>query len=166
MVTQREHYANMPLHEILQLDEGPQTEALMQFYQDIDPANDTLLLKTKSGKRMDVRVGDKTLHIMPRGLKVSKRLAVRLLLDYGYHGKYWARERATGIRKIDLPRLPEDTKDRIKWYHPDINFDKFDPNEDYLIHVPAVDAAQELEDLLAEAEAEEQANKAQAQAQN
>lgn len=155
MVTTRSRtsYAEMPLHEILQLDEGAQTDALMQFYEEgqTDPSKDTVLIKTNSGAAMHIPMGKgQKISIMPKGRRVSRRLAVRLLREYGYRGKYWGRERTTGIRKIDLPRVPQETRERIQWYNPDVNFDKFEPNMDYLIHVPDTGLAEELEELAQE----------------
>lgn len=152
MVTTRQpDYASLPLHEILQLEEGPQTEALLAFYEEgqLDPEKDTVLLKTHSGAAMSIPIsGGRKLNIMPRGRRVSRRLAVRLLREYGYRGKYWSRDRTTGLRKIDLAHLPEPTKERIQWYHPNVDFDNFNPSMDYLIHVPDAPEEDELDALL------------------
>jgi hypothetical protein len=112
-----------------------------------DPTGDTVLIKTNSGSRMDVDMNGKTLHVMPKGLRVSRRLAIRLLIDYGYRGKYWARERSTGLRKIDVAKLAEETKRRFEWYIPGMDFSNFNPAEDFLIHVPDTNLATELDEL-------------------
>lgn len=153
-VAQELQYDSMPLHEILALPEGPQTEALQHFYANSDPNNELVLIKTNSGKRMDVMLNGHKFTIMGKGRRVSRRQAVRLLLDYGYQGKYWGRERTTGIRKIDLPRVTEEERERIQWYNPDIDFKSFNPNEDFLIHVPGAQD-DEVEDEILEFEAQE-----------
>jgi hypothetical protein len=143
------NFKEMPLHEILALAEGPQTEALMEFYANTDPNSDSVNIRTASGKQMVTYInGQKYVIPAGRGRSVSRRLAVRLLLDYGRNGKYWARERNTGIRKIDLPRVPEETRERIQWYTPEVDFKNFNPSEDYLIHHQNSELTEELEEEL------------------
>lgn len=143
--------ARKPLHEILAMEEGAQADALRAFMD----MHDTILVKVNSGKSMKVKLAGRELNIMPRGLRVSPRLGAQLLRGWGYRGKYWARERNTGLRKIDIPHLPPETKARYAWYLRDVNLDDFDPREDYLIHVPDDDLLDELNDLANQIEAAE-----------
>lgn len=149
-----ERYERMPLHEILTLPEGPQTDALRWFMD--NPAIDTVLIKSNSGSRMTVKMGGKTLNIMPKGLRVSKRMAINLLLAYGYRGKYQGRERYTGLRKIDIQRMPDETKERVNFYNPEpIDWKNFNPSEDYLVQASTVDELDELGELIAAQEAQD-----------
>ena len=138
--------AALPLHEILALEEGRQALALERFME----LNDTVLLKTSSGSPMKVKLLGKDVTISNRGFRCSPRLAVQLLRGWGYRGKYWGRNRDTGLRQIDLAHLPEESKARMKWYVKDLDFDNFKPREDYLIHAPDENLMDELEKLEAE----------------
>ena len=138
-------YADMPLHEILQLDEGPQTEALHQLHADRRPSREMIRLRTKSGRRMDVMLGGEKFTIMPKGRSVSKRVAIRLLREYGYRGKYHRRHRPTGLRREDLMKLPEETKLRLKYADPSLDFDNLNFIDDYLYHDTEYDPNEDYE---------------------
>lgn len=146
LLPQRQQDAELPLHEILALEEGRQAQALEQFMD----TNDTVLLKTSGGSPMKIRLHGKDITISNRGFRCSPRLATQIIRGWGYRGKYWARERNTGMRQVDMAHLPNESKERMKWYLKDVDFDNLKPREDYIIHVPDAGILDELQQLEAE----------------
>lgn len=138
------------LNLILQVEDiGVRDWALEKWLNPDDFSQEQVKVKTQSGKAMQIPVrtsaGPQLLNVPPAGRKVSRRLALKLLREYGEFGKYRGRDRATGLTEFDIATLPVETIARLKGRHP--NIQKFKTNPDFLVHVPGMPMNAEIDEL-------------------
>lgn len=95
-----------------------------------------------------VRLDGKEISFPPRGRRVEKRMAVRLLQRHGLRGRYTGRDQASGLSQDQIDSWPEELLRTIRAYRED----KLSVNEIYLSHI--------TEEMLAQEEHEREAKRA------
>lgn len=127
------------LQEILALKEPMRTHEIKQWIDaaDYDVVNGgTVKIGTPDGMPMQVFVGQDKMNITPSGRRVERRLALKLLLDYGRTGTYRGYDQATG--------MTQDAWDSMQPEHKALFANrKFNFNENYLEQLPDGNASDE-----------------------
>jgi hypothetical protein len=134
------------LDSILEMPMGYQRhrmESAFMLQDQLEEERARVLIKTNSGRAMDVLLGRSKdgetppiFKIGPRGRRVSRRVARQLLMKYGKNGLHRGRDQATGLRAVDMMRWTDEQRERWDAGHPDHAQERIKPTRDYLIHVP------------------------------
>jgi hypothetical protein len=100
VVEEEENVNDMFLQDILALPEPDRTNTLNEWVEAADydvEYGGTVKIGNPDKKPMKVTVGKETFNIPPSGRRVERRMAIKLLLDYGSNGTYLGRDQATGM---------------------------------------------------------------------
>jgi hypothetical protein len=119
------------LQDILAMEEPERTHTLQAWVGEYDYKHGgNVLLKMASGRGAKLKAENgEVINIPPRGHRVAREVALRLMLDFGRSGQYYGIDRATGVTPAQWRAFHPDTKKAFEGY-------EFQFMTDYVIHVP------------------------------
>lgn len=132
----------MLLQDILELKEPERTHLLEEWVEaanyDVENGG-TVKIGNPDRKPLQVPINGEKLNIPPLGRRVERRLAIRLLMDYGINGTYLGRDQATGMTPFDWQAAKPEVKQMYGNY-------KFNFIENHLEQLPDGNPTSDEED--------------------
>jgi hypothetical protein len=124
--------SDLLLQDILELPQPERTNTLVEWLEAGQYDNlhgGTVKLVTNNKKPMQFNMNGQPFHVPPAGKRVSRDLALRLLMLYGASGRYYGRDQRTGMPAGEEDMLSEHQE---KW----AARQKFNFIKQYLMQAP------------------------------
>lgn len=125
----------MLLQDILAMPEPQRTyylRAWVEYGNVGDDEGGVIKIATSDRRPTTIPSGNKTLNISPKGKRVQRLAAIRLLMDFGLNGLHYGRDLATGMSRDDWETMQYQNPELANRY----KNHRFQFNENYLIQVP------------------------------
>lgn len=131
----------MQLDDILEMREPQKTRYLREWLNFIDEKHmGQVLVKASKGSTFPATYRGRVVKVPPRGVRIDRRIAVDLLVNYGKHGIYVGMDPATGMTPSRWKSMKKDERELYVDAHGS------EPSfiDRYLTHIP--DNPQDLQE--------------------